>query len=143
MAKFQRCLQRYYQSFCYRPTCDYCRQFCFLFWKFITTKHVFPRGILIGAMLCVLTSGLLMIPANMFSFDSSQMSKSFLFRQLSAAVLCALTIFFYVVWYWSKTFKDMTNQAIILISISSGMCVDRCHFYFDSIGIELLLYPDQ
>jgi hypothetical protein len=86
-------------------------------------KSWLSRGIVIGAVLCVVSSGLLMAPANIYSFDPDQTNKSFLFRELSAAVLLVVTVLFYPVWYWSKTLKDMTRQGIILISISSIMCV--------------------
>lgn len=86
-------------------------------------KSTFSRSIIIIAMLFVITSGLLMAPANMLSFDPMQTDKSFLFRKLSASVLLSVTLLFYPIWYWSKTVKDMTKKAIILTVVSSLLCV--------------------
>jgi hypothetical protein len=86
-------------------------------------KSRLSRGILLSAMGFVVTSGLLMMPANILSFKSDQMDTSFLFRQLSASVLLVITLLFYPVWYWSKTIKIMNIQALILIIVSSVLCV--------------------
>ncbi len=86
-------------------------------------KTRLARGILIGAIVCVITSAVLMIPANIASFEPDQIDTSFLFRKISASMLLAINLCFYVVLYWSKTIKDMTTQAITLIMISSTLCL--------------------
>ncbi|CAF2712438.1 unnamed protein product [Rotaria sp. Silwood2] len=86
-------------------------------------KSPLSRGILVGVVLCVITSGLLLAPANMLSFNPDHINSSFLFRKLSALILLAVTLFFYAIWYWSKTVKDMTKRAFILIIVSSVLCV--------------------
>ena len=86
-------------------------------------KTKLARGIFIGAILCVITSGALMVPANMYSFIPDKLDTSFLFRQLSAAVLLAVTLLFFVVLFWSKTIEDMTRQGVTLIIISSVLCL--------------------
>ncbi|CAF1034287.1 unnamed protein product [Adineta steineri] len=81
------------------------------------------HAILLGAILCVVTSGILMAPANMLSFNSDQIKTSFIFRELSASILLTVTLLFYPVWFWSKTINDMKIKAIILMSVSSTMCI--------------------
>ncbi|CAF3416077.1 unnamed protein product [Rotaria socialis] len=85
-------------------------------------RSLSSRLILIGAISCVVMSGVLMVPVNMSSFDPEKINASFLFRKLSASFLFAVAILFYPVWYWSKTVKDMTMQAIILAIVSSTLC---------------------
>ncbi|CAF3513237.1 unnamed protein product [Rotaria sp. Silwood1] len=105
-------------------------------------KSIRSRAILAGTVLCVITSGILLAPANMLSFNPDRRNASFLFRKLSALVLLAVTLFFYLVWYWSKTMKDMTRRAFILITISSVLCVLAASFnliqsipaYYDKIN---------
>ena len=107
-------------------------------------KSWLSRGIVFGAVLCVFSSGILMAPANIYSFDPAQTNQSFLFRELSAAVLLVVTVLFYPVWYWSKTLKDMTRQAIILISISSIMCVTIAIFnLIESLSIYYSMINDD
>ena len=55
------------------------------------------RGILIGVMLCIIICGILMVPANMLSFNSDQIVLSFLFRKISALVLLSVTLLLYLV----------------------------------------------
>jgi len=86
-------------------------------------KSRLARGIFLGAVLCVVTSGLLIAPANIFASNPDKIDTSVLFRQLSASVLLAVTLIFYPVLYWSKTIKDMTMQAAILILVSSVLCL--------------------
>jgi hypothetical protein len=86
-------------------------------------KSCLSRSILTGTVVCVITSGCLTAPANTLSFESDHIQTSFLFRELSASILLAVTLLFYPVWYWSKTVKDMTIQAIALVTISSVLCV--------------------
>ncbi len=86
-------------------------------------KSRLARGIFLGAVLCVVTSGLLIAPANIFASNPDQIDTSFIFRQLSASVLLAVTLIFYPILYWSKTIKDMTMQAAILIIVSSVLCL--------------------
>lgn len=91
-------------------------------------KSCLSRCILLGAAACIIISGLLMIPANSLSFAADTMNTSLLFRQLSASVLLTVTVFFYPILYWSKTIKDMTNQGVILIIISSMLCLTLAIF---------------
>ena len=86
-------------------------------------KSCLSRTIFISAILCVVTSGCLMAPANIFSFDPNQINTSFLFRQLSAAVLLGVTIYFFLILAWSRTIKDMTKQGVIVIIVSSILCL--------------------
>ncbi|UJR07893.1 hypothetical protein I4U23_012175 [Adineta vaga] len=96
---------------------------------FITEMHhKKSRFIVLSAIFCVVTSGILMVPANMLSYKSDTINTSYIFRELSAVVLLFITLLFYPVWYWSKTIKDMNNQALILISISSIMCITAATF---------------
>ena len=81
------------------------------------------RAILLGAMICVVSSALLTLPANLLSFDADTIDTSYIFREISASVLLFVTLYFYLVWYWSKTIGDMSRSAILLISVSSGACV--------------------
>ncbi|CAF1025506.1 unnamed protein product [Rotaria magnacalcarata] len=85
-------------------------------------RSLSSRLILIGAISCAIMSAILMVPINMLSFDPEKINASFLFRKLSASFLFAVAILFYPVWYWSKTVKDMTMQAIILVIVSSTLC---------------------
>ncbi len=87
------------------------------------------RGIFLGAVLCIITSAILVIPANTTQFDPDQINTSFLYRQLSAGVLLAVTVLFYPILYWSKTIKDMTMQGIVLIIVSSVLCLTVAIFY--------------
>ena len=86
-------------------------------------KSRFSRVILISTMLGVLSSGLLMAPANALSFNPNSMHTSYLFRILSASLLLTVTLIFYPVWYWSGTVKAMRTQAMTLITVSSVACV--------------------
>jgi hypothetical protein len=115
-------------------------------------KSCLTRSVPIIAMVCVITSGLLLAPVNTYSFDPNEINQSYLFREISTSVLLAVTILFYPVWFWSKTVKDMTRQAIVLISISSVMCmmiaifnvIESLSQYYNNInGNEGWLYGFQ
>ena len=80
------------------------------------------RFLLIGVVLSVVTSGVLMSPATMLSFDRNQINTSYIFRILSASILLTVTIIFYVVWFYSRTWNDMSQSAKLLISVSSFAC---------------------
>lgn len=85
-------------------------------------KSLVSRIIFISAILCVVTSGFLTIPANLFLLNPNKKNSSFLFRELSASILIIVTLLFYPILYWSKTLKDMTIQAAIVIIVSSMFC---------------------
>ncbi|CAF1261669.1 unnamed protein product [Adineta ricciae] len=85
--------------------------------------HKKSRFILLSAMLCVITSGVLMVPANMLAFKPENISTSYLFRELSASILLTGTVVFYPVWYWSRTIHDMNSKALVLMCVSSIMCL--------------------
>jgi uncharacterized YccA/Bax inhibitor family protein len=102
------------------------------------------RAIFIVAILCIVTSGILIAPANLYSFDPGQINTSFIYRQISAAVLLTVTVLFFPVLYWSKTIKDMTTQGFILIIVSSLLCLTVAIFnmiqsisiYYDEINSQ-------
>ncbi|UJR08650.1 hypothetical protein I4U23_012909 [Adineta vaga] len=86
-------------------------------------KSSFSRCIIIGSVLIALVSAILMIPAGMLSYNSDTIDRSFRLRQVSAAIVLAMTILFYPIWFATKTWKDMKKQAIILLIISSICCM--------------------
>lgn len=71
----------------------------------------------------VVSSGLLMAPANIYAYDPNQINTSLLFRQLSASVLLLDTLVFYLIFYLSKTIRDMKREGVILIFTSSVLCL--------------------
>lgn len=86
-------------------------------------RSCFSRGSFVGAVLGVITSGILMAPANIYAYDPDRIDTSLLFRQLSAAVLLLDTLFFYLIFYLSKTIRDMKREGVILIFTSSVLCL--------------------
>jgi uncharacterized membrane protein YqhA len=86
-------------------------------------KSTFSRTIVIGSALTALGSAILMIPAGLLSYKTDTIDASFQLRQASMAIVLCLTLFFYPIWYASKTAQDMTKQAIVLLIISSITCV--------------------
>lgn len=81
------------------------------------------RAILLGTMACVVTSALLTLPANFLAFDTDTINTSYAFRTISASLLLIVTLYFYIVWYWSKTIDEMSRSAVLLICVSSVACV--------------------
>lgn len=86
-------------------------------------KSLYSRIIFIGTIVCLLTSSILMAEANSYSLHVEQVNKSFTYRQISASILLVTTVIFFPVLIWSKTLNDMTMQAILLIFISSVLCL--------------------
>lgn len=100
-------------------------------------RSCFSRGTFLGAVGGVISSGLIMIPANIYAFNADQISTSFIFRQLSASILLLDTILFYWIFYLSKTIGDMKREGIILIFTSSILCLIAAMFnLFQSISID-------
>jgi len=64
-----------------------------------------------------------MAPANIYEYDPNQINTSLLFRQLSASVLLLDTLVFYLIFYLSKTIRDMKREGVILIFTSSVLCL--------------------
>jgi hypothetical protein len=81
------------------------------------------RVIVLAVMSCAITSGILMIPANSLSFSPHSTSTSYIFRVVSSAILLVVTLLFFPVWHWSRTINDTTRSALVLIVISSTVCV--------------------
>jgi cytochrome bd-type quinol oxidase subunit 2 len=77
------------------------------------------RLIIIGSIFGVASSGILLGLAGAFSHKSNKIEQSFQLRQASAAIVLCMTIFFYPLWFATKTVKDMTKQAIVLLIICS------------------------
>lgn len=81
------------------------------------------RGIFLGAGLSVITSGCVIIPANMLAFKTNTIDESLTYRIIAAIILLITALVFFVVLHWSDTIKDMTKQALALITISSCLCL--------------------
>lgn len=79
--------------------------------------------ILLCTVLCVISSGVLMSPATMLSFDPDHIQTSYFFRILSSSILLCVTLAFYPVWYWTKTLNYMSQSAKTLMLVSSVACV--------------------
>ena len=86
-------------------------------------KTRLARGIFLGTVLCITLSGCFIIPANMLAFDADTIDRSLTYRTVSASILLATALLFFVVLHWSDTIQDMTKQGLILISISSSLCL--------------------
>mgnify|MGYP001048251255 FL=1 len=91
-------------------------------------KSKTSRAIIIGSMLGAITSSILMAPAGTASYDPETIERSFRLRQASTAIILIMTIVFYPVWFFTKTWKLMTKLAIILLFISS-ICTLIVAFY--------------
>jgi uncharacterized membrane protein YqhA len=77
------------------------------------------RLIMIGSIIGVASSGILLGLAGAFSHKNNTIDQSFRLRQAAAAIVLCMTILFYPLWFATKTVKDMTKQAIVLLIISS------------------------
>lgn len=71
-----------------------------------------------------------MTPAGLLSFQSNKIHISFLFRQISTSILCLITLLFYLIWFWTKTFSNMSYELIFLLIISSINCLLIAIFLF-------------
>jgi hypothetical protein len=81
------------------------------------------RLISLGISLSIFLSDILMTPAGLLSFQSNKTHLSFLFRQLSTSIICLITMLFYFIWFWTKTFSNMSYEIILLLIISSLNCL--------------------
>jgi hypothetical protein len=81
------------------------------------------RVILLGTMACIVTSALLTFPANYLAFSTDTINTSYAFRTISASILLIVTLYFYLVWSWSKTIGEMSRSAVLLLCVSSVACV--------------------
>ena len=72
--------------------------------------------------LSIILSDILMIPAGILSFGSNRIPLSFLFRELSSALICFITILFYFIWFWTQTYSNMSYQSIYLLIVSNLNC---------------------
>jgi len=79
----------------------------------------FARIIRIGTILCVITSAVLLTPAGILSYEKNTIKTSFLLRQISATIVLFITKFFFLLWFLTRTSKDIGTKAIVLLSISS------------------------
>jgi hypothetical protein len=77
------------------------------------------RLILLLSLLGAIGSGVLLGLSGAFSHKSETIDRSFRLRQTAAAIVLCMTVLFYPLWFVTKTAKDMTKQAIILLVISS------------------------
>jgi hypothetical protein len=87
------------------------------------TQSWFSRTITIEILLGAIGSAALLAPVTLLSYDTNTIDKSFLLRQISAAIILCMTVLFYPVWYATKTTEDMTKKGIILLVISSLTCM--------------------
>ncbi|CAF1024728.1 unnamed protein product [Adineta steineri] len=81
------------------------------------------RFLFLGISLSILLSDILMTPAGLLSFQSDKIHLSFLFRQISTSIICLITILFYFIWFWTKTFSNMSYELIVLLIISNFNCL--------------------
>jgi len=77
------------------------------------------RAIIIGSVLGVAGSAIIMSIAGKLSYSTDTIDESFRLRQVSAAIVLCMTVLFYPIWFITKTARDMTKRAIILLIISS------------------------
>lgn len=71
----------------------------------------------------IILSDILMTPAGFLSLQSNQIHLSFLFRQISSSTICLITILFYLIWFWTRTFSTMSCQVISLLILSNLNCL--------------------
>lgn len=91
-------------------------------------KSKTSRAIIIGSMLTAVASAILMAPAGTASYNRDTIQQSFRLRQASTALILIMTIAFYPIWFFTKTWKLMTKQTIVLLFISS-ICTLIVAFY--------------
>ncbi|UJR08651.1 hypothetical protein I4U23_012910 [Adineta vaga] len=87
------------------------------------SKSCLSRTIIIGTISSILTSAILMISSGILSHNTDTIDISFHLRQASAIIVLLVTILFYPIWFATKTWKHMKKQAIILLTISSIICL--------------------
>jgi uncharacterized membrane protein YqhA len=81
------------------------------------------RAIIISMSLAAIGSAILLAPARKLSRNANTIERSIRLMQISAVIVVCMTVLFYPIWYATKTLKDMTKQAIILLIISSFTCL--------------------
>jgi uncharacterized membrane protein YqhA len=86
------------------------------------TSCVF-RTVILGTILASIGSAILTGYAGSLAYNSATVQQGIRLRQVSAAIVLCLTVFFYPIWFATKTVKDMTKQAITLLIISSFTCL--------------------
>jgi cytochrome bd-type quinol oxidase subunit 2 len=115
-------------------------------------KSCTSRAIRIGAVLGVIGSAILMAVAGALSYSTDTIDQSFRLRQASTAIVLCMTVLFYPIWFATKTAKNMTKQAISLLTISSLTCVVVAlflvitsvpNYYIDANEQELWFYIFQ
>lgn len=91
--------------------------------EFCNKKSNLFRFIFLVISLSIILSDILMTPAGLLSFESNKIQLSFLFRQMSTSIICLITILFYLIWFWTKIYSNMSYELIILLIISSLNCL--------------------
>ncbi|CAF1203759.1 unnamed protein product [Adineta steineri] len=79
----------------------------------------FARIIRILTIVCVIVSAALLSTAEQLSHKTKMIKTSFLLRQISASIVLCLTELFYLLWFLTRTSKDIGIKAIILLGIAS------------------------
>jgi hypothetical protein len=80
-------------------------------------KSNLSRLIFLGISISIIISDILMTPVGFLSFQSDKIHLSFLFRQISTSIICLVTILFYLIWFWTKTFSNLSYELILLLII--------------------------
>lgn len=115
-------------------------------------KQCMARTLIVGVIISVIASATLMLPAGTLSYNMNTIGLSFLLRQISAAIVLALTILFYPIWFATKAVKYMSKSAITLLIISSTACLIVASYllitsipkyYIESHSFELWFYMFQ
>ena len=86
---------------------------------FYESKSRLSRVIFLGITVGILVADLLMTPVGILSFHSNHIHLSFLFRQMSTAMICLIDSLFYPIWFWTRTLRIMSYEAIIVLTVSS------------------------
>jgi hypothetical protein len=86
-------------------------------------RAIQSRPIVLSTMVMAVLSALMTVPANILSFESSTIDQSFSIRQVATALLLFLALCFYPVLIWSKTMTKMSQSGLMLMFISSVVCV--------------------
>lgn len=103
--------------------------FTCLFLFFEKKSNLF-RWIFLAISISIILSDIFMAPAGFLSFESNKIPLSFLFRQLSTSMICFISILFYFIWFWTRTYSIMSYEMIFLLIISSSNCLIITIFLF-------------
>ena len=90
--------------------------------EYYENRSRLSRCIFLSISISIIIADVLMTPAGLLSFESKQIQLSFIFRQMSTALVCLVTVLFYAIWYWTRTFDDMpyeTRTSLIISSFNS------------------------